>query len=188
MLHLSPLYWINQGFNNWDVKMYQFWQFRMWFSVFIAFFSVFWFWMIFCTVLWFLIGPNAPLHYYRHWLVIAQHCPVFCAILYTYLCIHHWLIRMEYFFEYVISPRNILSTLGDIVATTEFFLTILMQYQAEKWLRYNTIFFFYSSPIGGYSVVIYSDRKFTIIHCNGVKNIYMCLQKKYLHIMFIRRL
>ena len=39
---------------------------------------------------------------------------------------------MEYFFEYVISPQNILSTLGDIVATTEFFLTILMQYQAEK--------------------------------------------------------
>ena len=116
------------------------------FQFLLHFFSVFRFWMIFCTVLWFLIDPNAPLHYYRHWLVIAQHCPVFCAILYTYLCIHHWLIRMEYFFEYVISPRNILSTLGDIVATTEFFLTILMQYQAEKWLRYNTIFFFLQLP------------------------------------------
>ena len=84
------------------------------FQFLLHFFSVFRFWMIFCTVLWFLIDPNAPLHYYRHWLVIAQHCPVFCAILYTYLCIHHWLIRMEYFFEYVISPRNILSTSGDI--------------------------------------------------------------------------
>ena len=84
------------------------------FQFLLHFFSVFWFWMIFSTVLQFLIGPNAPLHYYRYWLVIAQHCPVFCAILYTYLCIHHWLIRMEYFFEYVISPWNILSTLGDI--------------------------------------------------------------------------
>ena len=168
--------------------MYRFWQFRMWFSVFIAFFSVFWFWMIFCTVLRFLIGPNAPLHYYRHWLVIAQHCPVFCAILYTYLCIHHWLIRMEYFFEYVISPRNILSTLGDS-RHDRIFPDNIDAISSRKVIKiqYN-IFFFYSSPIGGYSVVIYSDRKFTIIHCNGVKNIYMCLQKKYLHIMFIRRL
>ena len=31
------------------------------FSVLVEFFSVFWFWMVFSTVLRFLIGPNAPL-------------------------------------------------------------------------------------------------------------------------------
>ena len=61
MLHLSLLYQIDQGFNNWDVKMYWFWQFCMWFPVLITFFSVFSFWMIFLC-LQFLIGPNAPLY------------------------------------------------------------------------------------------------------------------------------
>ena len=60
MLHLSPLYQIDQGFNNWDVKMYQFRQFWMQFLVLIKFFQFFWFWMIFSRILWFLMGPNAP--------------------------------------------------------------------------------------------------------------------------------
>ena len=47
--------------NNWDVKMYWFLQFCMWFSVLIEFLSVFRFWMILSTVLRFLMGPNAPL-------------------------------------------------------------------------------------------------------------------------------
>ena len=38
MLHLSSLYQIDQGCNNWDVKMYRFWQFCMRFSVLIEFF------------------------------------------------------------------------------------------------------------------------------------------------------
>ena len=47
MLHLSPLYRIDQGFNNWDVKIYRFRQLCMQFSVLIEFFSVFRFWMTF---------------------------------------------------------------------------------------------------------------------------------------------
>ena len=40
MLHLSPLYGIDQGSNNWDVdyEMYQFWQFCIRFSVLIELF------------------------------------------------------------------------------------------------------------------------------------------------------
>ena len=41
MLHLSPLYQIDQGFNNWNVKMYQFRQFCMQFLVLIKFFQFF---------------------------------------------------------------------------------------------------------------------------------------------------
>ena len=33
MLHLSPLYRIDQGFNNWGVEMYRFGQFCLRFSV-----------------------------------------------------------------------------------------------------------------------------------------------------------
>ena len=38
MLQLSPLYRIDQGFNKWDAKIYQFWQFYMQFTVLIEFF------------------------------------------------------------------------------------------------------------------------------------------------------
>ena len=61
MLHLSPLYRIDQGFNNWDVKMYRFRQFCVRFSVLIEFFFGFSVQDDFFFGLRFLIGPNAPL-------------------------------------------------------------------------------------------------------------------------------
>ena len=47
MLRLSPLYRIDQGFNNWDMKMYRFWKFSCGFRFWSSFFSVFRFLMIF---------------------------------------------------------------------------------------------------------------------------------------------
>ena len=38
MFHLSPLHRIDQGVDNWDMKMYRFWQFCMLFSILIEFF------------------------------------------------------------------------------------------------------------------------------------------------------
>ena len=59
MLHLSPLYRIDQGFNNWDVKMYRFRQFCVRLSVLIEFFFGFSVQDVFFYGLRFLIGPNA---------------------------------------------------------------------------------------------------------------------------------
>ena len=59
MLRLSPLYRIDQVFNNWDVKMYRFWKFSCGFRFWSNFFSVLD--DFFSTVLRFLISPNAPL-------------------------------------------------------------------------------------------------------------------------------
>ena len=61
MLHLSPMYRIDQGFNNWGVKMYRFRQFCVRFSVLINFFFGFSVQDDFFYGLRFLIGPNAPL-------------------------------------------------------------------------------------------------------------------------------
>ena len=60
-LHLSPLYRIEQGFDNWDVKIYRFWRIWVRFSVLIDFLRFCGFGGFVSTVLWFLIHPNVPL-------------------------------------------------------------------------------------------------------------------------------
>ena len=62
MLHLSPPYRIDEGLNNWEnVSVLTVLHAFFGFIEFFFGFSVFWFWMIFSTMLRFLIGPNAPL-------------------------------------------------------------------------------------------------------------------------------
>ena len=62
MLHLSPPYRIDEGLNNWEnVSVLTVLHAFFGFIEFFFGFSVFRFWMIFSTMLRFLIGPNAPL-------------------------------------------------------------------------------------------------------------------------------
>ena len=54
--------------------------------------------------------------------------------------------------------------------------TVTAVAQSHCLSQYNT-FYYYSSPLWGYSVIIYNDNNYTIINYNRAKNIV----KKYLH-------
>ena len=60
MLHLSPLYRIDPGFNSKDEKMYRFDSFACGFPVLIEFFCLFLGFGCGFAVLRFLISPNTP--------------------------------------------------------------------------------------------------------------------------------
>ena len=54
--------------------------------------------------------------------------------------------------------------------------TVTAVAQSHCLSQYNT-FYYYSSPLWGYSVIIYNDNNYTIINYNRAKNIYMHCEK-----------